>query len=72
MGKSAVPNLASLLHKNVVVRIDGGHVLKGLFMGYDAFMNIVLSKIAEPSDVGHSAVIRGEFVEDITIMAEGS
>ncbi|AFN83025.1 small nuclear ribonucleoprotein G [Encephalitozoon romaleae SJ-2008] len=68
MGKSAVPNLASLLHKNVIVRVDGGHVLKGLLMGYDAFMNIVLSKITEPSEVGGSAIIRGEFVEDITFV----
>ncbi|KAG5859708.1 putative small nuclear ribonucleoprotein [Encephalitozoon hellem] len=72
MGKSAVPNLTGLLHKKVAVRIDGGHTLKGLLMGYDAFMNIVLSGTMETDEAQSTAVIRGEFVEDIVPVDEAS
>ncbi|CAD26611.1 SMALL NUCLEAR RIBONUCLEOPROTEIN G [Encephalitozoon cuniculi GB-M1] len=72
MGKSAVPNLASLLHKRIVVRIGGGHTLKGLLTGYDAFMNIVLSEVTEPSGVEDTAVVRGEFIEDVVVAEEAS
>ncbi|ADM11542.1 small nuclear ribonucleoprotein G [Encephalitozoon intestinalis ATCC 50506] len=72
MGKRAVPNLTGLLHKRVVVRIGGGQVIKGRLAGYDAFMNIVLSEITEPDDVESSAVVRGEFIEDIVLVEETS
>lgn len=64
MAKSAVPNLARLLHRRVAVEVCGC-VFKGLLTGYDGFMNIVLSEISEPCDAGDTAVVRGEFIENI-------
>ena len=65
MGRSAVPSLAKLLHTRVVIKMSNGVVLEGVILGYDAYMNAVLSDISEPEGMPFSVIVRGEFVESI-------
>ncbi|KAH9412263.1 putative RNA-binding protein [Ordospora pajunii] len=65
MGRSAVPSLAKLLHKRVAIKMSNGVVLEGVIIGYDAYMNAVLSDVSEPEGIPFTVVVRGEFVESI-------
>lgn len=62
--KSVVPNLAKLVHTKVMVNMCNKHVFEGMLVGYDAFMNLVLTDVTRPENA-KSVVIRGECVENV-------
>lgn len=68
--RSAVPNLAKLLHRRVRVQMAGAGLFEGLLTGYDAFMNLVLHDVAYLGRSSSAAVLRGECVESI-VSADG-
>jgi small nuclear ribonucleoprotein G len=69
MKRSSVPNLAKMLHKNVDVRMKRERNFKGKLIGYDAFMNLVLTDVTHPEAISSFVVLRGDSVEVIDILS---
>ena len=67
----AMPDLKKYVEKRILVRLEGGRKVSGTLLGYDHYMNVVLSNATEECYDGTSkpmgdgsapAVIRGNTV----------
>ncbi len=67
MAEAAVKILEESLGKVVLVRLKGGHSLRGKLQGFDQHMNLVLEEADDISDANNSVhigtiVVRGDNV----------
>lgn len=65
MKKNTIPNLTKLLHKRIALKMNNKHIFEGTLIGYDAFMNLVLTDVTRPGDINSTVVLRGECIENV-------